>query len=256
MDAADDNLALHFSWVQRQTPGMRVRLDEQLSLTDSGLPCDTFNAVCRARLPVDGLAQQVEAAISWFEGRPFSWWVGPADSPAALPSVLASAGLAPAETELAMRCDLTALRVTVPDAGDLHIRRVRTRAELDAFARLLASLATPADPHIPAFYARGSAALLDASSPIRLYLGWLDDEAVATAEATIGGGAVGLYNISVAASCRRLGYGTAMTVEPLLDARDAGQRWAILQAARDGVNVYRRVGFEACGEITEFKPAR
>jgi hypothetical protein len=49
-NAADENLALHASWVQQQTATMQVLKDAELVIVDSGLPCDTFNLICRARL--------------------------------------------------------------------------------------------------------------------------------------------------------------------------------------------------------------
>ena len=44
-----------------------------------------------------------------------------------------------------------------------------------------------------------------------------------------------------------------MTVRPLLDAREAGYRWAVLQAAPAGVSIYTRVGFTPFGTIAEYK---
>jgi len=40
----------------------------------------------------------------------------------------------------------------------------------------------------------------------------------------------------------------------LEDARAAGLRTAVLQAAPDGVGVYRRLGFAEFGTIREYKP--
>jgi len=77
----------------------------------------------------------------------------------------------------------------------------------------------------------------------------------ATAELTVGGGVVGLYGISTLAAYRRRGYGSALTARPLQDAREAGQHIAILQAAPDGVGVYRRLGFQEFGRIREYKPS-
>ncbi len=44
------------------------------------------------------------------------------------------------------------------------------------------------------------------------------------------------------------------TVKSLADAAAGGVDTAILQAAPDGVNIYRSVGLSEFGEITEFKP--
>jgi ribosomal protein S18 acetylase RimI-like enzyme len=81
----------------------------------------------------------------------------------------------------------------------------------------------------------------------------MGDRPVATAELTASGGIAGLYNISTIESYRRRGIGTALTLRPLLDARDAGFRTGFLQAAAAGVGMYTRIGFQRFGDITEYK---
>jgi len=256
--AADANLATHFTWVQQQTTGMRVRRSESLVLSDSGLPCDTFNAVCRARLERDAVGSAIHEAIDWFAERshPFSWWVGPGDRPADLGQQLERAGLEPAESELAMALDLTALPGIDLAPNGLSIRRVSTALELAEYARINAANWSPPDVQVVEFYVRAAPVILHPASPLWLYLGYLDGVPVATAELTIGGGVVGLYAISTLAEHRRRGYGSALTARPLRDAMEAGQQVAILQAAPDGVGVYRRLGFHDFGKIREYKPSR
>ena len=252
--AADDNLARHFTWVQDRCEGMRADRSPELTLAHCGLPCDTFNAVCRARLPEEGLDGRVRSALAFFGELPFSWWHGPSDEPADLPRALAAAGLEAAESELAMACPLERVEGLPELGGSFEIRRVATADELLVFAELLASLWDPPDADVIRFYRRGTPVLLTPASPIRLYLGYAEGEAVATAEATLSGGAVGLYSISTLPSHRGRGYGSAMTTQPLLEARAEGYRHGILQAAPGAVGIYRRIGFEDLGEITEFKP--
>lgn len=94
--------------------------------------------------------------------------------------------------------------------------------------------------------------LLAGDAPLRFYLGILDGEPVAPAELTVAGGVVGLYNIATLRAFRRRGIGSTMTLQPLLDG---GFSQAVLQAAEDGVGVYRRLGFTTFGHITEYQPS-
>jgi ribosomal protein S18 acetylase RimI-like enzyme len=249
-EAADDNFVAHASWAHQRTAGMRVSDELGVVLTDSGLDCDTFNIACRARLTADQASQRIRAALAFFRevDRPFSWWVGPGDRPSNLGELLVDAGLLRAETELAMAADLAALQTYDQAPDDLEIRRVRTIAELEDFARVIAG------PLERRFYALAAAALLAPESPQWLYVGYLGGRPVATAELTVGGGVAGLYNISTLEAYRRRGIGTALTLRPLLDARDTGFGAGVLQAAAAGVGVYRRIGFQQFGDITEYKP--
>lgn len=255
-ERADDNFVTHVTWAVERTHGMASQVSEGLVLADSGLPCDTFNFVCRARLAPAAARGAGAGAVAYFaeRRRPFSWWVGPADQPPDLGAVLEDLGLERAETELAMALPLDELPTAISTVHGLEVRRVSAPAELEAFARLSAANWTPPDPHVIAFYARTAPVLLDPESPQWLYLGYLEGEPVATAEATVAEGTAGLYNISTRPPWRGRGIGSLMTWRPLQDARANGCDLGVLQAAPEGVNIYRRLGFTAFGGITEFKP--
>ncbi len=252
--AADENLVIHATHAAGQLPAARVDARADLVLVDSGLPCDTFNFACRPRLaPVTARARIVEA-LDFFSrtGHPHSWWLAPGYTPADLPELLREVGLEAAESELAMALDLAALAPSTPPPS-LEIRRVRTAPELAAFAATTAANWSPPDPQVVRFYDQASACLLEPDCPQWLYLGWVDGEPVATAELTVGGGVVGVYNISTRIGFRGRGIGSAMTAQPLAEASSAGHRTAVLQAAPDGVRIYQRLGFRQQGTITEFK---
>lgn len=255
-ERADEVFVTHVTWALERTAGMMTRVRPDLVLADSGLPCDTFNFVCRARLDDATAGEGAREAVSYFTRvqRPFSWWVGPADQPRDLGSVLEGLGLERAETELPMALALRRLPESVRDVPGLDVRRVRTEAELEAFARLSAANWSPPDPHVLMFYRRTAPALLSAGTPQWLYLGYVEDEPVATAEASVSGGAVGLFNIATVPALRGRGIGSAMTWRPLRDARGSGCDLGVLQAAEAGVGLYRRLGFTPFGEITEYKP--
>ena len=254
--AADANFAAHAAWVQRRTGGMRVHDGRGLLVVDSGLPCDTFNLVLGARLEAADAAARVRETVAYFAevGRPFSWWVGPADRPAGLGGLLEEAGLERAESEVAMAASLSELRSADTSPGGLRIVRVRTPEQLRDFARVTAASWTPPDPQVVRFYELTAPALLGPGSPLRLYTGYLDGQAVATAELAVEGGVAGLYGIATLAAYRRRGFGTALTLLPLLDAREQGLRTAVLQASSDGAGVYERLGFRPFGQVTEYKP--
>src|SRR5512134_1237273 len=254
--AADANFVTHASWATARVPGMMTRDEPDLVLVDSGLACDTFNFVLRARLDRRAAAGRIAGALGHFRraGRPFSWWVGPADLPADLGALLEAEGLEPSETELAMAANLAGLPAEAPPAG-LEIRRVRAAGELADFARVNAANWSPPDEDVLRFHERTAPVTLSPGAPQWYYVGYLDGAPVAAAELTVGGGVAGLYGISTLAAFRRRGFGRALTLRPLLDARAAGLRAAVLQASADGAPVYRRLGFEAFGGIVEYKPA-
>ncbi len=253
---ADENFVVHATWAVDRTPGMESRVSTRLVIADSGLPCDTFNFVCRARLDRETAEEVAAGAVTYFaeRRRPFSWWVGPADRPRTLGPVLERLGLERAETELAMALPLDSLADDIRPVTGLEVRRVSSPAELATFAELSAANWTPPDQDVITFYRLASAALLGPDCPQWLYLGLLDGTPVATAEATVTEGTAGLYNIATLPRFRGRGIGSIMTWRPLRDARGRGCDLGVLQAAPDGVGIYHRLGFTEFGPITEYKP--
>ena len=255
-ERADDNFVVHATWVVERTEGMTSRIAPELVIADSGLPCDTFNFICRARLSPGRAPAVTSTALAYFEERrrPFSWWVGPADQPEDLGRILERAGLQRAEGELAMQLPLGELAADVPAVPGLEVRRVTDSVGLETFAGLSAANWTPPDADVIEFYRRGAGAVLRSDSPQWMYLGYHEGVPVATAEATVAEGTAGLYNISTRPSHRGRGIGSMMTWRPLCDARKLGCDLGVLQAAPEGVGIYRRLGFRSFGQITEFKP--
>ena len=154
-----------------------------------------------------------------------------------------------------MAFPLADLPARLDEVPGLEVRRVRTRDELDTLARLAAANWIPADRDVLTFYDRAAPVLLDPACPQWFFLGYLDGEPVATAEAAVHAGTVALFGIATLPRFRNRGIGSWMTWQPLRDASAAGCDLATLQAADEGVGLYRRLGFAAFGEITEYKPA-
>ena len=248
------NLQMHMTYAQRRTAGMRVESDASLTLADSGLHTDTFNTVCCACLDSSAVPERIAAVVAHFRRarRPFSWWVGPADRPPDLGDALVRSGLQMKGTEVAMAAYLERLAPLPHGPGGLRIELVTNAGQLATYARLLAGLEQPPHRAVIAFYETAGRAFSDPATPLHLYLGFIGNVPVATAELALAGGVAGLYNISTAEEYRGRGIGGAMSLRPLLDARRAGYHVGVLQAAEAGVGVYRRIGFEGRGEYREY----
>ncbi|MBI1278312.1 MAG: GNAT family N-acetyltransferase [Anaerolineaceae bacterium] len=256
MTVATANLATHFTWVQHQTSGMYVNRSTNFVLTDCGLPCDTFNAVCQASLTSENAHQAIQSAIDYFaqNKRPFSWWLSPGDQPENLAELLLEVGLQEDYSELAMAADLSQLSRGDLAPNGLEIRRVQTASQLQDFARVISVMWTPPDPEVVRFYQLAAPAILRDDSPMWFYVGYVDNQPVVTGEVTVADGVAGLYNICALPDFRQRGFGTAMTLRPLVDAKANDCTTAILQATEAGARVYKRLGFESFGKITEYKP--
>ncbi|HEX6508137.1 MAG TPA: GNAT family N-acetyltransferase [Chloroflexota bacterium] len=252
--AMEENMAVHLAHLPRHLHGGMVRDENDILLVDSGLPSDTFNAVCRARLEEDGAQQRITWAIGHFQTNqhPFTWWVGPTSTPCDLGERLMASGLSHGEVEVGMTLDLRDWPgQTAPPPG-VEIRRVRTAAQLRDYVRVIAANWEPPDMSVQQVYERAAAEALRPACPARYFLGSIDGEPVATSECFLAHGVAGIYNVVTMPRARRRGLGTALTAAALHEARAQRYAIAVLQASSSGQRIYTRLGFTPEGEFQEY----
>lgn len=256
MRAIEENLHEHVSFVQRRVDGMTVDDRDELLIVDSGLPSDTFNKILCARLDEASADAAIERALSYFRevDRPFTWWVGPCSRPLDLEVRLERFGLHPSESELGMTIELDKLPDSVALPAGVSIRRVASRAELDAFGGVLAGLSEQPDEQVVAFLERSYEVVSTPDCPMRFYVAAVDGVAAAVSELFVGGGIAGIHMVATSTAYRRRGLGMALTWRALEDGRRLGLKTGALQASQQGVSVYERLGFRPCGSFIEYAP--
>jgi ribosomal protein S18 acetylase RimI-like enzyme len=225
-----------------------------------------FKGVWRTRLSAAEADEVIDETIEWFKERHapyFFWWTGYGTQPADLGERLAARGLISMEEQQhqlasnivstasgspCMVADLQhmneAALTTVP--VEFAIEEVRDEPMLYDFKRVFVETYG-----IPEWAGQ---AWVDATlhagigrTPWKMFVGYLNGAAVATNMLFNGGGVASVYAVATLPSAQRQGIGGAITLKPLLDAREAGYRYAVLFATEMGVPVYERLGFRQIG---------
>lgn len=81
-------------------------------------------------------------------------------------------------------------------------------------------------------------------TPWRIFVGYLNTLPVATNMLFNGAGVASVYAVATIPSAQGKGIGAAITLKPLLEARDKdGYKYGVLFSTEMGVKVYERVGF-------------
>ena len=221
-----------------------------------------FKGVWNTRLSEQGADSAIDETIAWFKERNapyFFWWTGGNTSPADLESRLAQRGMismAEQTRELAqgilsteqgspcMVAELSKMNEAVlqQTPGGFFIREITSEAELYDFKKVFVETY-----EIPEWAGQ---AWVDATlkigmgkTPWRIFVGYLDDQPVATNMLFNGGGVASVYAVATVPSARGKGIGAAITLTPLLEAREDGYIYAVLFSTEMGKSVYQRIGF-------------
>jgi len=210
-----------------------------------GIPFSGWNRVPRAQLAPETL----DAHIEWVTARaqalriPMQWNIGPSMRPANLGERLLRHGFTDDGEEPAMGVALARLPNALQLPEGVTVERVRDRASLEQWVgAMYAGFGIPAST-IGMFLPAVSRDDLGDAGAARYYLARLHGEPVATAALALAAGVAGIFAVATVESARRQGIGAAVTLAPLLDARDQGYHVGVLQASEMGYPVYASIGF-------------
>lgn len=222
-----------------------------------------FKGVWKTRLSASDVDEAIRETITWFKEQNapyFFWWTGGNTSPADLEERLAEQGLismAEQTRELAkgilsteqgspcMIAELSHMHEDVLEQTprDFAIREISNEPELYDFKNVFVETY-----EIPEWAGQ---AWVDATlqigigkTPWRMFVGYLDNKPVATNMLFTGGGVASVYAVATIPSARGKGLGGAITLKPLLEAREKdGYQYAVLFSTEMGIKVYERIGF-------------
>jgi ribosomal protein S18 acetylase RimI-like enzyme len=242
--AVEDNQFEYLMDLGRSPQVMTIHEGPELIWFLTGVPFPGFNRIVRARFEATDMDAKIEAALAPFKSHdvPMLWHIGPSTQPANLGERLLAHGLTHTAEESGMATDLSTLESNQPLPLGLRIEHVQDTERLKIWDQIIArAFDFPGELGDAIFRIEAS---LAAYAARHLYLGSVEGEPVATALLFLGAGVAGIYGVGTIPEARRQGIGRAMTVAPLLEAREMGYRIGVLHASPMGEEIYRRLGFQ------------
>ncbi len=265
-EAVEENLHALFRAMATALPGAEIRETATHSFHHAFPTNPMFKGVWATRLAPGQVDDVLDEALAWFREReapyPF-WWTGPGTAPADLGARLQARGLLDmAEQQEALARGIQQTARGAPDmAADLHRVDETVLAtvppgfvveEIADEAGLLDFKAVFVESYeIPEWagqaWVEATRAMGIGRTPWRLFVGRLDGRPVATNMLFNGAGVASVYAVATVPAARGQGIGAAITLAPLLLAREEGYRHAVLFSTEMGVGVYERIGFRDTG---------
>jgi ribosomal protein S18 acetylase RimI-like enzyme len=218
----------------------------------SGLAFELCNGVIRAYFASENLERTIDATLTLLMARqvPMAWVVSPSTRPPDLGRRLQAYGWTLDDAAPGMAVDLLTLDEPLSAPSGLAIECVDDEEALKHWMRTVVTGSDLPERVLTLLLEVSAQHGFPRHASVRYYLGWLNGEPVATSLLFLGGGVAGIYNVATFPHARRQGVGTAVTLAALREARAMGYRIGTLQSTPMGLNVYRRLGFQAYGTFS------
>ena len=212
-----------------------------------------FNGMLCSASPTREDSDFIRETIQYFKGRKvgaFTCWLEPHLERADWEPLLSEHGFGFSEDTPGMAAGLDSFPETPAMPDGLVIRAVEDESALRSWAHVFTiGYGLPPDWESAIFEVWSAIGL---EFPVRNYLGYLDGEPVSTSTVFYGAGVAGIYDVATLPEARGSGLGTALTLAPLLDARQASYHIGVLQSSDMGFGVYKKMGFRHLCQIENF----
>ena len=237
-----------------RSPNVELSIGRYLTWLLTDLPDHFMNLVVCNQLPSVGADDLIENALAHFRSlniRKLSWLSKAGMSSAKVSRILLAHGLKFRDsfaTEMAV--DLSLVPDDLPTQPDLRIVTVDDEATLKQWIHVASIGFRIGEKFEKVWYDFFVDAIFD--TRFQTYLAILKGKPVGTSQLFLSEGAAGIYNVTCIPEARGQGIGSAITLAPLLEARQRGYQIGILQASQEGYNVYRRLGFQDYGKLSVY----
>jgi ribosomal protein S18 acetylase RimI-like enzyme len=227
-----------------------ARLSKRSFYTDKNLswvncapspwPSGIFNTnfgIEEAEESILSVKKQIERGIA-----PKLWRTGPSMHPKNLDERLVKHGFVKRDEEIGMALDFSKLNSGHEKPSGLDIQIVVDEKNLRDWAGVVAAgLFGCPESGASAFYELMKTVLH--CDKVTFFVGYCEGRPAASSTLFVSSGIAGIYHVATMPDLRKRGIGRSMTLTPLLQAREMGARFAVLQATPQGKGVYGRLGF-------------
>lgn len=229
--------------------GPDVKYEKTTKITEliTWLPVYFLNGFYDIHLETSELIEFIEEKMEYYKSVkiPMHWFIGPSTTPPYLGETLEKCGLKKEERAMpGMVVKLDEIKTDLPRPKDLIIEHVEDEETLRTyFETLIIGYGFP-ESLVEPFSSIQINTKSSEELPMFRYLAYLDGKPVGTSRMAYNAGVAGIFMVATMPEARRKGIGTAMTLDPLLQAREDGYNVGILHASAMGQPVYERMGFK------------
>ena len=244
----------HYHYCLGRSPSVELSIGRYLTWFITKMPDHFMNLVVCTELPTEGFDELIKTALRHFRSlhiQKLSWLVEEGIPALKIKKQLIAHGLTVEESfAIEMAVDLSALPESTVSPTGLKIIPVEDQNTLSKWIHVASISFGVPEEFESTWYEFFVEAVFDL--PFRCYLALLNGQPVGTSQLFLSAGVAGIYNVTCIPEARGQGIGAALTLAPLLYARDVEYRIGVLQASALGYRVYRRLGFQDFGQLSVY----
>jgi GNAT superfamily N-acetyltransferase len=252
-DAVHENFHSLLHLMCQKTPGFEWVKLAGVTLMVCKTPTSIYNRVVQTQIKPEEVGSKIKEIKDYYDsnGSQFLWMVGPRDTPADLSHRLEDYGFVRSGSP-GMAIDLRQLRVPVSPSG-FRVERVQDKESLKTYSVLMPQAFGFDD--LSKIAVSGWINGVGICDGLHHYIGYLDDNPVATSSVFYSDGVAGLYCVASMPVARGRGIGSVMSAVPLLEAVEDGYNVGVLHSTMMAHGVYHRLGFKDISEIINYSHA-
>ncbi|KZE04687.1 acetyltransferase GNAT family [Bacillus mycoides] len=236
---------------------MDVKETKDYITVDCGLPADTFNIITLLNSNVTEGIEKLYKEVEYYNQKkfPMSVWFWDVKQEQTIKSELIKLGLKEAEKNIAMVAELKTIHPRINMPVGFTIQKASSSGQIKKFGETLANLFGTSEEgkNVQAYYNQISSLSLWNSDNMKLYLGLYKGEVVSVGSLVCTKDSVGIYDIATKEEMRGQGFGSTMFNFLLQEAEQLKNTYCVLQASPDGINIYKKSGFQVVGQMTVFE---
>lgn len=178
-------------------------------------------------------------------GKPVLWTIFPSKQPENIEEIFKNKRLIHLERNSLMYLDMTSLDDNLKIIDDFYIKEIDDLKSLKHWTKLNA-ICFSMTRDIQRFITNSNADLfLNKKISGKHFIAYYKDKPIGTSSVFFANGVAGIYNVTTAPEARGKGIGEAITRAALISGKKAGYTFAILQATKKGLPVYKKMGFKS-----------
>ena len=242
-----------YDWFKpwRKAPQVHFNETENIKRMTTKVPHPMWNGVFLARLTEENVDEKIRENIEYFKELqlPWSWFIGPSSRPLDLQHRIEEYGLTKKHLMPGMAVELESMRDDFTTPSGFVVKQVRDLGVLRDFVDVASQIMNLFMGQTYEFFLYEATAIFDEEIPRYDYVGYLDDVPVATSILVCSETVAGVNTVCSLPEARGRGIGTEMSMVTLRKARSLGYKVGVLLSSEKGYGVYKKIGFEECGEM-------